>query len=310
MNELIWVLDYTIAISVLFFAANALFTRNTLNAIIQFIFLGTSISLIWVRLDAIDVALAEVAIGSALTGALFFSAVANTKNKQSTITINMPVISIFFVLILGGIFLVAQSPKSLGLLEHLLPKIPESGVLNPITAVLLNFRAYDTLLEITVLFAAAFAVAIVSDLNNPKQVTSPTRDQSWLSPVATVFRLSLLPVGILISGYILWVGYKAPGGAFQSGALLAGLFIMLNWLNPKIKRNWTIAKPLLIIGPALFIIIAIVLEIISGQALDYPVAQAKSLILIIEVTSTVSIATALSVLYLGLKQLGGNHAKR
>lgn len=44
------------------------------------------------------------------------------------------------------------------LAELALERVPESGVSNPVTAVLLNFRSYDTLLELAVLLAAILGI--------------------------------------------------------------------------------------------------------------------------------------------------------
>jgi len=49
----------------------------------------------------------------------------------------------------------AQPP---GLTAEALGKLPESGVMNPVTAVLLNYRGHDTLLEVAVLLLAITGV--------------------------------------------------------------------------------------------------------------------------------------------------------
>ena len=96
-----------------------------------------------------------------------------------------------------------------------------SGVKNPVTAVLLNFRGYDTLLEIGVLLLAALSVLSV--------VPSPAIfSKSPPSPILILLLRLLLPFIILDSGYILWIGKYAPGGAFQAGAILAAGGILLS----------------------------------------------------------------------------------
>jgi multisubunit Na+/H+ antiporter MnhB subunit len=57
------------------------------------------------------------------------------------------------------VFWEAVAVQSSGRLADLaLERVPESGVSNPVTAVLLNFRAYDTLLELAVLMAAILGI--------------------------------------------------------------------------------------------------------------------------------------------------------
>jgi uncharacterized MnhB-related membrane protein len=63
-------------------AGQLLIEQDLFRAIVLFIVFGLVIAVVWGRLGAIDVALAEVAIGSGLTGALLLSALARLK-KQS-----------------------------------------------------------------------------------------------------------------------------------------------------------------------------------------------------------------------------------
>ena len=75
-------------------------------------------------------------------------------------------------------------------------KMPISGVDNPVTAVLLNFRGYDTLLEIGVLLLAAVGVLSVA----PSAVMPA---DSAPSPILILLLRLLLPFIILVSGYMI-----------------------------------------------------------------------------------------------------------
>lgn len=65
--------DATLVIILLACAWLALTTPNLLRAVMLFIAFGLLVALAWVRLQAPDVALAEAAVGSGLTGALLLS---------------------------------------------------------------------------------------------------------------------------------------------------------------------------------------------------------------------------------------------
>ncbi len=69
-------MDVLIALAVVMLALGALGIRGPFAAVVLFIVYGLTLSLAWVRLDAVDVALAEAAIGAGLTGALLLEAVA------------------------------------------------------------------------------------------------------------------------------------------------------------------------------------------------------------------------------------------
>jgi len=49
-------------------------SRSLLRAIVLFVAFGLSMGLAWARLDAPDIALAEIAVGTGLIGALFLAA--------------------------------------------------------------------------------------------------------------------------------------------------------------------------------------------------------------------------------------------
>src|SRR5690606_2721106 len=93
-----------------------------------------------------------------------------------------------------------------------------SGVAHPVTAVLLNFRAWDTLLELVVVLLAVLGVRQL-------QLASVKPAKPW--PLLLAWGRWLAPLAVLLGGYLLWRGASAPGGAFQAGALWAAAAVML-----------------------------------------------------------------------------------
>lgn len=69
-------LDGTLVLVLVWLAWRTLACEELFKAVVLFIAFGLVLSLVWVRLDAPDVALAEAAIGAGLTGALLLSALA------------------------------------------------------------------------------------------------------------------------------------------------------------------------------------------------------------------------------------------
>jgi multisubunit Na+/H+ antiporter MnhB subunit len=185
----------------------------------------------------------------------------------------------------------AVSPN---LRQQVLGKIEFSGVTNPVTAVLLNFRAYDTLLEIGILLLVVVGAWSFSKApsNHPKQKFNPV-----LSAMVRI----LVPLMILIAGYTLWVGGHAPGGAFQAGAILgaAGVFWFVadsSTGNP--KASW-VFKLLLVAGFSVFLCIAFLVMSAENNFIQYPSDWAGSLILCIEAAAALSIGATLAALFLG-----------
>ena len=168
-----------------------------------------------------------------------------------------------------------------------------SGVENPVTAVLLNFRGYDTLLEIGVLLLAALGVF--------SAVPSPViLSKSTPSPILILLLRLLLPFIVLAGGYILWIGKYAPGGAFQAGAILAAGGILLSTAAVPFNRFATKTMSIAMgIGLLTVIVVALATMMVRGNFLQYPVAQAGTLILVIEAAATISIAIILTILFIG-----------
>ena len=73
MNEPTGLLDWVLAITLVGLAWRMLFITDLFKAIVLFIAFGLLMALTWSRLEAVDIALAEAAIGAGLTGALFLT---------------------------------------------------------------------------------------------------------------------------------------------------------------------------------------------------------------------------------------------
>ncbi|NJL50235.1 MAG: DUF4040 domain-containing protein, partial [Blastochloris sp.] len=71
-------------------ALSAVLGRDLLAAIVFFIVYGLTVSVAWVRLDAVDVALAEAAIGAGLTGILLVGAAARLKLPAESGAFRLP----------------------------------------------------------------------------------------------------------------------------------------------------------------------------------------------------------------------------
>jgi multisubunit Na+/H+ antiporter MnhB subunit len=198
-------------------------------------------------------------------------------------------------LAVGGLvaWAVLGLPESAGLREAVVAQMDRSGVSHPVTAVLLNFRGYDTLLEVAVLLLALVAAW---SLRLAPPGRSPERPGLVLRELVRL----LVPVLIVLAGYLLWLGAHAPGGAFQAGALLAGAGVLLALVE---VRPLGAAPPfalrlLAALGVLVFLAVAL-LAMWGGRLLEYPPEWAGLLILTIESAATVSIGLALAYLFRG-----------
>lgn len=183
---------------------------------------------------------------------------------------------------------------SRGLASAALEQLPRSGVTNPVTAVFMNYRAYDTLLEIGVLLLAVLGVWAVAK-------AEPLRSDAAPNAVLLAAVRLLVPLMILIAGYLLWIGSFAPGGAFQGGAVLAGAALL--WLlsgapvrlNPS-ERDLRVA---LALGLTVFVAVAAGVMFAGANLLEYPQDSAGGWILFVESACVVSIGVTLAALFVG-----------
>jgi multisubunit Na+/H+ antiporter MnhB subunit len=176
-------------------------------------------------------------------------------------------------------------------------KIPVSGVGNPVTAVLLNFRSFDTLLEIAVLLIVAIAM-MPAPIATHKTRLLIINHHHFVHPVLEGLVRWLVPLAILVSGYLLWTGAHAPGGAFQAGAVLAGAGVALS-LTRRHAFVWGSmgTRLLLTVGLLAFITVAVSNFISTGTVLQYPLDYTGGLILLVEIAATLSIAAILLLLF-------------
>ena len=181
-----------------------------------------------------------------------------------------------------------------GLGDQVRANLDASGVRNPVTAVLLNYRAYDTLLEMGVLLVALLGVWSLGSAAAHRRVDP--------EPVLSFLVGGLVPMMILVSGYLLWAGANTPGGAFQAGSVLAasGILLLLSGKRLSSRLTGWPLRLVLVLGLGAFVAVGVTTLLpASGMFLQYPVSLAGGLILFIEAAATLSIGVALAALFLG-----------
>lgn len=180
-----------------------------------------------------------------------------------------------------------------GLSERVGAAMGGTGVGSPVTAVLLDFRGYDTLLEMVVLLLALAAVWSLAE-------GSPPADRRAGTMLDRLTRL-YAPLMLMVAGYLLWAGGDAPGGAFQAGAVLgaAGVVLTLTgWRLRGVLTGWPL-RLTLVAGVAVFIAVGLAGIAFGSVWLDYPPRWAGGLILLIEAAASLSIGATLAALFLG-----------
>lgn len=301
MTAVDWLLDGVLAVLLPLVAWGVVTAASLDKAIMLFIALGFVSALAWARLDAIDVALVEAAVGSGLTGALLLSALPSIEplaRRPSSVAprVRLTVRAGSLALLTGlavwlGATILRLPARSGGLTELVREHIAQSGALHPITAVLLDFRGYDTLLEVAVLLVAALAVRAVQ-----RRRSEPRREP--ISELLAAFLHLLVPASILLAGFLVWEGSHAPGGAFQAGTILAGCGVTLQLTGalPVLRMSLRV-RAALVLGLVVFVVLASVPVVRGHDLLDYPRPWAGPLIFALELALTISIAVILVMFF-------------
>lgn len=118
--------------------------------------------------------------------------------------------------------------------------IQETGAVNFVAGMILDYRAFDTFGESTVLFVAACSVLLLLKLGDHGPDEKPTHamleaewdDRHHEPKNDAILQLAarvLTPVILLYGMYVVLNGHLSPGGGFSGGAVMgAGLILYLN----------------------------------------------------------------------------------
>ena len=307
------VLNIALAGLILGLAVWTIIAREAFAAAIGFIAYGLLLTLVWVQLHGIDVALTEAAIGGGLTGLLLIGAATRMQGSElaqsgvgSTRLLRWTAAGVSAAVSLALVICVLALPYNAPTLApDVEQNIAQTGVGNPITAVLLAFRAMDTLLEAIVLLFALIGVWSLAPDDcwggrpGPMQQSDPNGILAYAARI-------LPPIGIIIGVYIFWTGADYPGGKFQGATILAAmwLLVMMSGLAdaPPISRRWL--RVGLVIGPLIFIAIGFIGALATGDFFGYPDGMAKPFIVAIELALMPSLTLVLALLLLGPPQRG------
>ena len=99
----------------------------------------------------------------------------------------------------------------------------ETGAVNTVAGMILDYRAFDTLGESFVLFTAMCAVTILLNRSGKKRwLQQPDVVDYASDPIVAPMCRFLIPVILVFGIYILLNGHLSPGGGFSGGSILAG----------------------------------------------------------------------------------------
>jgi multicomponent Na+:H+ antiporter subunit B len=170
---------------------------------------------------------------------------------------------LFFLMVLVGGFDLGQSPMLVGQGVQASAQ-DEVGAANFVTSVVLAYRGFDTLGELSILFAAAAAAGLVLGRAGPCGVKEPEGGFVLRSGADLLF-----PLLLMVGFYIIVHGHLTPGGGFQGGVILAAAFFIPLLARPSEKVNHLAISLIEGLAGATFIGIGLI-ALFKGQAFLQP----------------------------------------
>jgi len=299
-------LDLALAAIVLGLAAWTIAAREVFSAVVGYVAYGLLLAIVWVRLYAPDVALTEAAIGSGVTGVLLVAASTRLGRLPkaeappgAALKIAAAALSLIVAGLLAAAVLYLPDPAP-SLAPEADKDLAATGLGNAVTGVLIAYRSFDTMLEKVVLVLAVVGVWSVAPDRFWGGAPAPLGPAAPEAALVFLARI-LAPIGIVIGVQMFWVGADDPGGAFQGGAILAAMWIIVMMARlaepPRIGSGWL--RLALVSGPAVFLLVGLAGPLMAGSFFAFPAGFAKPLILFIEAFMVLSIALTLPLLVAG-----------
>ena len=154
-------------------AAGAILVKDLISAVLILGSYSILLALVWAWLGAVDVAFVEAVVGSGLATVFFLLTLFRTALKDTRIRCPAPpLIAVLGLPLLGLLLLYAaedfptfRDPESQASVhispEYLKNSLQETETTNVVTSVLMDYRAFDTLIETAVIFTAGIACALL-----------------------------------------------------------------------------------------------------------------------------------------------------
>ncbi len=287
-------------------------------------------ALIFVTLDAVDVAFTEAAVGAGISTVLFLGTLSLVGAKEKPRLKKSP-LPLLVSLAVGGILIYAtldlptigsaDTPvQTSRLTDRFLNESPkEIGVPNIVTSVLASYRGFDTFGEVTVIFTAGIAVFMILRQRMSSRREEEAEEASEETPsdqhgsphdlVPHVVSKLLIPFILLFGLYVQFHGDFGPGGGFQAGVIFAAGFILYSLVfsldNLKKLIPVRIVEYLLALGVLLYGGVGVVSMLLGANFLDYnvlgstPVAGQHLGILLVELGVGITVTAAMLSIFYG-----------
>lgn len=228
--------------------------HNRVAALLLLGVVGLIVSLTFIRFSAPDLALTQITV-EVVTIVLMMLALYFLPQITAHETGKARILRDLIIAAAGGVgvgllaFAVLTRPYASTIADYYLANsLSGGGGTNVVNVILVDFRGFDTLGEITVLAIAAIGIyTMLNGLRLPLP-RADAEGRSWgkdpYPPILTVLSRILLPFALLVSAYIFLRGHNQPGGGFIAGLITSVALILqyvcsgADWVQQRLKFDY------------------------------------------------------------------------
>ena len=333
-------LEMVLLVLVVAMAGVALTVRHLMSASVVLGIYSFFMCLIWAGMGAVDVAFTEAAVGAGVSTIFFVLILFFTNASDDSRA------SIRTNILVGGLCVVfgyglyvgvsdlpewgdASSPVNTMVSPYFIKyAYSDTKVPNLVTAVLADYRAFDTMFETVVVFIATLGIIMLFRReSNQVEDGLTTNHAVHNSEVPMVMRLAsqyMTPFIQLFGLYVVAHGHYSPGGGFQGGVILGASLILMAIANGTsfVESYFSVSAMmrLSILGVIIFAVWGLVPVLLGQSFLDYsawsqwlpidPVMIRSHSMLIVEIGVALTVMCGMYGIYVSMVSDGrlGNQA--
>jgi multicomponent K+:H+ antiporter subunit A len=214
---------------------------------------GLVVSLIFIRFSAPDLALTQISV-EVVTIILMMLALYFLPQITPNESGNKRIFRDITLAVCAGIgiglmaFAIITRPYETIADYYLANSVTGGGGSNVVNVILVDFRGFDTLGEITVLAIAAIGIYVMLKGLRLPLSGQDGEGRSWekdpYPPILVVLSRILLPLALMVSAYMFLRGHNQPGGGFVAGLITSVALILqyvcsgTRWVSQRIRLGY------------------------------------------------------------------------
>lgn len=216
--------------------ATAATHRYRLISLLMLSVVGLFVALTFARFSAPDLALTQLSVEVVtmilLMLALYFLPQKTPRESSPLRNVRDILLASALGLVIASLNYAVLTTPTLSISDYFLANSkPGGGGYNVVNVILVDFRGFDTLGEITVLALAGLAIfkllnrlrLFLPHSDGEGRVWSPDRYPAILTSIS----MALLPLALLVSAFIFLRGHNLPGGGFIAGLVTAVALVLV-----------------------------------------------------------------------------------